>query len=197
MCIIPFWLVDWETTGWPLGGCWLAALGGCWLAPGKAGWPLGRLTGPWEGCYWWLCWEAAGWPLGRLLGVLICWICWFSLIFDAAAWWWKLKADADFSVALATWLEMVVRHYKMFKNQPVTRSTQTRLTQWWMRFVKYLLENTGFDQFKCNFVDIYIYSTRFSMTFPYCLQATGHVFNVFLGIVNGSQFWAGSTLIGV
>ena len=48
MCIIPFWLVDWETAGWPLGDCWLAALGGCWLAPGKAGWPLGRLDGPWK-----------------------------------------------------------------------------------------------------------------------------------------------------
>ena len=44
MCIIPFWLVDWETAGWPLGDCW--------LAPGKAATAgcTGRLlAGPWEG----------------------------------------------------------------------------------------------------------------------------------------------------
>ena len=37
-------------------------LGDCWLAPGRL------LAGPWEGCYCWLHWEAAGWPLGRLAG---------------------------------------------------------------------------------------------------------------------------------
>ena len=78
-------------------------LGDCWLAPGRL------LAGPWE---------TAGWSLGGLLapGKLLllaalggCWLgCADSLIlliFTAAAWWWKLKADADFSGAL-TGLEL-------------------------------------------------------------------------------------------
>ena len=47
-------------------------LGDCWLAPGRllaatAGCTRRLLAGPWEGCYYWLCWEGAGWPLGGLL----------------------------------------------------------------------------------------------------------------------------------
>ena len=103
-------------------------LGDCWLAPGRllagpweaAGWPLGRLTGPWEGCYWWLllggCWLAPG---RDLLNSDFRWFWWFLLLLlgggssfsDADflnALSVKLRADADFSVALTIWLETVV-----------------------------------------------------------------------------------------
>ena len=74
MCIIPFWLVDWETAGWPLGDCWLdpgRLLAGPWegwLVPGKAatvGCTGKLLAGPWEGC--WVCWIADFWWFSLLL----------------------------------------------------------------------------------------------------------------------------------
>ena len=137
MCIIPFWLVDWETACWLLGDCWLApgkagwSLGNCWLAPGKTGWPLGRLLllEALGGC-WLAPWKAAGWDELLILLILV--------IFAAAAWWWKLKADADFLVPSRSrswelmlifwcpqiWLETVIRRYEMFENQPVTQSSR-------------------------------------------------------------------------
>ena len=79
-------LVDWRL----LAGCTGRLLAG----PGKAGWPLGRLDGPWEGCYCWLHWEAAGWCVCSPCTLLV------LLIFtDFADFCWSpsLGDDADFS----------------------------------------------------------------------------------------------------
>ena len=71
MCIIPFWLVDWETAGWPLGDCWLA--------------PRRLLAGPWETAGPWEGWMApgkaatAGCTRRLLAGVCaVLALCWFS-----------------------------------------------------------------------------------------------------------------------
>ena len=128
MCIIPFWLVDWKTASWPLGDCWLAALGGCWLAPGKAGWTLGRLDGPWEG--WVAPGKAATAGCTRRLLAGVCWFtefadfrwfCWFSLLLLVGG---SSRLMLIYRLPSRIWLGTVVRRYEVFKNRPVTQSSR-------------------------------------------------------------------------
>ena len=137
MCIIPFWLVDWETAGWlhweAAGWPWEG-----WLAPGKA--------------------DTAG--CARRLLAEVCWFAEFAdfrcccLVVEAQGWCWFFGCPRDLTGNSGPPLWM-------FKNRPVTQSMASKQEEANMTTnVQMILVDLNANSW------IFIINTGVSMYFP-------------------------------
>ena len=179
----------------------------CWLAPGRllaatAGCTRRLLAGPWEGC----------WPLGDCWVCWNRWICWF-LVLLPGGWSSKLmlifrlpsrrgrswELMLIFQLPSRIWLETVVtplRSVRKSAGNSVDGVLFSRRSQYGYQCSKWAIlqvENTGFNQFKRNFVDIYDKTGSIHRSVSPLLTFSKPLGSYLMVVLGFSQFWTGSS----